>query len=61
MLRTYVICAFLALGFYGYAQYRGWSVFGSDAQEFRRMRAGDSTYAIFGRGGGFSGGSSGHK
>jgi len=59
VFRTYLVSAFLALGLYGYAQYKGWSVFGSQAEEFRRYRAEQA--AGRSSGGGFRGGSSGHK
>ena len=57
MFRTYIAAAFLALGTYGYAQYRGWSVMPSEAQEFQRLRAEQQYY---GSGGG-SGTGSRHK
>ncbi len=60
MLRAYVFIGILALATYGWAQYRGWSVFGSDAQEFKRQRAMGSFGNLFGRTGG-TGGFSGHK
>ena len=59
MFRLYVICAFVALGSYGLAQYRGWSMFGSDAEEFQRARAERAYHRTSGGSG--SGGSSGHK
>jgi len=59
MFRLYIVCAFLALGSFGYAQYRGWSLFGSDAEEFRRHRAEQASART--SGGTFRGGSSGHK
>jgi hypothetical protein len=59
MLRLYVISAFLAFGLYGLAQYRGWSMFGSDAEEFQRARAERAYTRTYGGSGG--GGSSGHK
>jgi hypothetical protein len=62
MFRLYVISAFLAFGLYGLAQYRGWSMFGSDAEEFQRVRAERATQRTFGGSGGSGGGgSSGHK
>ena len=39
MFRTYVVSALLAFGLYGYAQYRGWSVMPSEAEEFQRQKA----------------------
>lgn len=59
MFRAYLTCAFLALGLFGYAQYKGWSVFGSDAEQFQRRRAEEATSRS--SGGTFRGGSSGHK
>ena len=59
MFRTYITAAMLAFGLYGYAQYRGWSVMPSEAQEFQRMRA-EQAYSG-GGGRGSSSGSSGHK
>jgi hypothetical protein len=62
MFRVYVISAFLALGLYGLAQYRGWSMFGSDAEEFQRARAERAFHRTFsGSGSSGGGGSSGHK
>jgi len=61
MYRAYLASAFLALGLYGYAQLKGWSVFPSEAQEFRSQRAEAAEirrYGSSGRsggGGGFSG------
>ncbi len=62
MFRFYLASAFLAFGMYGLAQYKGWSVMASEAQEFQRKRADDSS-SSWGRGssGGGSGGGSGHK
>ncbi|APV48629.1 hypothetical protein BWI17_02365 [Betaproteobacteria bacterium GR16-43] len=62
MFRFYLASAFLAFGLYGMAQYKGWSVMASEAQEFSRKRADDST-SSWGRGssGGGSSGGSGHK
>ncbi|HQZ45107.1 MAG TPA: hypothetical protein PK042_03280 [Usitatibacteraceae bacterium] len=57
MFRAFIVSGFLALGLYGFAQYRGWSVFGSDAEEFQRARA-ERAYA---RSFGGTGSSSGHK
>jgi hypothetical protein len=59
MYRLYLVCAFLALGLFGYAQYRGWSIVPSDAQEFQRQRAEQRMQHLYGGSG--SGGSSGHK
>ena len=67
MFRFYLAAAFLAFGTYGLAQYKGWSVMPSEAQEFQKRRA-DQQSSSWGRGssggGGSSstsGGSSGHK
>jgi hypothetical protein len=59
MFRLYIVCAFLALGSFGYAQYKGWSLFGSDAEEFQRRRAEQVSSRT--SGGTSRGGSSGHK
>lgn len=58
MFRAFVVSGFLSLGLYGLAQYQGWSMFGSDAEEFKRMRAEQAYNRTVGRSGG---GSSGHK
>lgn len=63
MFRFYLASALVAFGLYGTAQYKGWSAFGSEAQQFARQRA-DQQSSSWGRGssgGGGSGGSSGHK
>lgn len=63
MFKFYLASAFLAFGLYGLAQYKGWSIMPSEAQEFQKRRASDSS-GSWGRGssgGGGSGGSSGHK
>ena len=39
MFKLYLASAFLALGLYGYAQYRGWTLLPSEAEEFQRVRA----------------------
>ena len=59
MFRMYIACAILALGSFGYSQYRGWSVFGSDVEEFQKRRAEQAATRTWG--GGSRGGSSGHK
>ncbi len=63
MFKAYLAAAFLSFGLYGLAQYRGWSVMPSEAQEFQRQRAEEQRSSWGGRGGsgGGSGGSSGHK
>ena len=62
MYKAYLLSSLLALGLYGYAQLKGWSIMPSPAQEFQRLkqeqneyrRSGGSSYS--GRsGGGFSG------
>lgn len=58
MFRLYLACAFLALGLYGYAQYRGWSVLPSEAEEYQRVRAAQQETrrsGSSGRSGSFSG------
>jgi hypothetical protein len=39
MFRAYLASALTALGLYGYAQYQGWSLLPSEADEFQRRRA----------------------
>ena len=58
MFRSFVVSGLLALGLYSLAQYRGWSMFPSDAEEFKRVRAEQAYHRTIGRSGG---GSSGHK
>jgi hypothetical protein len=62
MFRAYLGSALTALGLYGFAQYQGWSLLPSEADEFQRRRAeqqesrtgsGSSTRSR--SGGGFSG------
>lgn len=60
MFRLYVICAFLALGSFSLAQYKGWSLFGSDAEQFQKRRA-EQVASRSSSGGFHGGGSSGHK
>jgi hypothetical protein len=65
MFRAYIAAAFLAFATYGLAQFKGWSVMPSEAQEFQKLRA-DQQSSSWGRGssgggGSSSGGSSGHK
>ena len=63
MFRTYLGYALAALLLYSYAQARGWSMFGSEAQAFAARRAQEAEYRSsggssggrFGSGGGFSG------
>ena len=64
MFKFYLASAFLAFGLYGLAQYKGWSMMPSEAQEFQKRRAAEqsSSWGRSGGGsGGSSGGSSGHK
>lgn len=62
MFRTYLAAAMLAFGAYGYAQYKGWSVMPSEAEEFQRRRA-EQRADYYGGSSSRSGrsGSSGHK
>jgi hypothetical protein len=61
MFRTYLGYAMVALGLYGFAQSKGWSMFASEAQEFASRRAQEAEYRSSGgsyggrSGGGFSG------
>ena len=55
MFRTYLGYALVALGLYGYAQAKGWTIFASEAQEFASRRAAE----VEGRYGGSSSGRSG--
>jgi hypothetical protein len=59
MFKLYLASAILGFGLYGYAQYKGWSLFASEAQEYQRARA-SGTSSGHGSGYGGSGGS-GHK
>lgn len=61
MPKLYIACSLVALALYGTAQVRGWSLFGSDASEFQRLRAerADAARGVPRGGGIFSG--SGHK
>ena len=66
MFRMYLASALIAFCTYGTAQYKGWSLFASEAQEFERQKAGSSSGSSWGRGnsgsgGSSTGGSSGHK
>ena len=60
MPRFYIAASLLAMALYGTAQVRGWSLFGSDASEFQRLRAERAEAARGTRSGG-GGTSSGHK
>ena len=57
MYKGYLLSSLLALGLFGYAQLKGWSIMPSPAQEFQRQRAEEreGRSAGSGRGGGFSG------
>ena len=58
MFKLYLASAFLATGLYGYAQYRGWTLLPSEAEEFQRVRAAQQESrrtSSGGRSGGFSG------
>lgn len=61
MYKGYLLSSLLALGLYGYAQLKGWSLAPSPAQEFQRVRAEQQEYQRSGgtysgrSGGGFSG------
>lgn len=59
MFKAYLAAAFLAFGLYGLAQYKGWSVMPSEAQEFQKRRAEEQS-SSWSRGSS-GGGSSGHK
>ena len=58
-MRTYLGYALVALGLYTYAQGKGWSLFGSEAQEFAARRAVEAENRYSGSSGGRSGGSGG--
>jgi hypothetical protein len=63
MLKLYLASALVAFGAYGVAQYKGWSIMPSEAQEFQKRRVAEQS-GSWGRGSGSSwgsGGSSGHK
>jgi hypothetical protein len=59
MFRTYLGYAMVALGLYGFAQSKGWSIFASEAQAFAAARAQEAEYRRSGGSGGRSGGFSG--
>ena len=44
MYKGYLLSSLLALGLYGYAQLKGWSIMPSPAQEFQRLRAEQEEY-----------------
>ncbi len=60
MPKLYIACSLIALALYGMAQVRGWSLFGSDAAEFQRLRA-ERAEALRGTRSGGGGIFSGHK
>ncbi|HRA21960.1 MAG TPA: hypothetical protein PLK52_00300 [Usitatibacteraceae bacterium] len=60
MPKLYIACSLIALALYGTAQVRGWSLFGSDAAEFQRLRA-ERADALRGTRSGGGGIFSGHK
>jgi uncharacterized membrane protein YgcG len=59
MYKGYLLSSILALGLYGYAQLKGWTLAPSPAQEFQRMRAEQQEYQRSGGSSGSSGRSSG--
>jgi hypothetical protein len=59
MYKGYLLSSLLALGLYGYAQLKGWSLAPSPAQEFQRMRAEQQEYQRSGGSGTYSGRSGG--
>ena len=57
MFKAYLAAAFVSFGLFGYAQYKGWSLFASEAQQWQSRRS-------YGGGSSSSGGrygSGGHK
>jgi len=56
MFKLYLASAFLATGLFGYAQYRGWTLLPSEAEEFQRVRAAQQESRRSGSSGGRSGG-----
>ena len=57
MYKAYLLSSLLALGLYGYAQLKGWSVMPSPAQEYQRQKEEQRSYRS--SGGSYSGRSSG--
>jgi hypothetical protein len=60
MFRFYLACVGLGLALFGGAQYRGWSIMPTEAEEYARARAealeqGSGRSGSGGRSGGFSG------
>jgi len=56
MFRTYLGYALVALGLYGYAQAKGWTIFGTEAQRFAAQRAAEAEGRRTGSSSGRSGG-----
>ena len=59
MFRMYLASAVIAFLSYGTAQYKGWSMFASEAQEFASRRAQEAEYRSSGGSSGSSGRSGG--
>jgi hypothetical protein len=59
MYKGYLLSSLLALGLYGYAQLKGWSIMPSPAQEFQRQRAEEQEYRRSGGTGTYTGRGSG--
>lgn len=59
MYKLYLVSSILALGLYGYAQMKGWSLGPSAAEEFQRRRAAEQAYRASGGTGSYSSGRSG--
>lgn len=59
MYKGYLLSSLLALGLFGYAQLKGWSIMPSPAQEFQRVRAEQEEYRRSGGTGSYSGRGSG--
>ena len=57
MFKAYLAAAFVSFGLLGYAQYKGWSLFASEAQEWQNRRH----YGSSSSGGSGRYGSGGHK
>ena len=58
MYKVYLVTSILALGLYGYAQLKGWSLGPSAAEEFQRRRAQEQEYRASGGTGSHSSGRS---
>ena len=59
MYKAYLLSSLLALGLYGYAQLKGWSIMPSPAQEFQRMKQEEREWRRSGGTGVYTGRSSG--